>query len=300
MQGAPVVSGKKIFGREKLIGAIMTAGLTALSMPSQAQSNNAIPDFGGLWARTYIYTQTFDPPASGPGPIVQNMRYPGVNANGRPRGTLTEEQRANVIAFTNNWVPDVSSPILQPRTKAALEDIAAREIAGIPRPQSQTQCMPSGMPHILNSTDAVMILQTPTEVLFLYSRDHHVRHVYLNEKHTDNPEPSWWGESIGHYEGDILVVDTIGQTDIPETDRFGTPHSTQIRVVERYRLSDDGSKLEGHFTVEDPIAFTVPWSARADYARDKFGFLEYVCAENPREFWPGVPIVLPTDTTPDF
>lgn len=259
-----------------------------------------MPDFRGLWARTYIYTQTFDPPPSGPGPIVQDLRYPGVNANGVPRGTITEEQRANIIRFTNNWVPDLSNPILQPRTREALGVIAEQELAGVPRPQPQTRCMPSGVPHILNSTDAIMILQTPSEVTFLYSRDHHVRRVYLNQKHSDNPGHSWWGESVGHYEGDTLVVDTIGQTDIPETDRFGTLHSEQIRVVERYRLSDNGEKLEGLFTVEDPIAFTMPWSARADYAVEDYMYLENVCAENPRDFWPGIPIIIPIDNTPDF
>lgn len=278
----------------------MVLSITTLASFAQAQSSSPLPGFGGLWARTYIYTQTFDPAPSGPGPIMQDMRYPGINSGGILRAPLTEEERASVIEFTNNWVPDTSNPILQPQTKAALEEIAESELAGVPHPQSQTRCMASGVPHILNSTDAIMILQTTTEVLFLYSRDHHVRHVYLNQKHSENPEPSWWGESVGHYEGDTLVVDTIGQTDIPETDRFGTPHSEQIRVVERYRLIEDGSKLEGLFMVEDPIAFTMPWSARADYEVEDYMYLENVCAENPREFWPGIPIIIPIDSTPDF
>jgi len=293
-------------GEESLIGrkfsarTILIASVAALASSVQAQGTHPLPDFGGLWRRTYLVDQTFDPPPSGPGPTVQDMRYPGVNIDGVPRGPISEDERENIIRFTNGWVPDISNPILQPRTKAALEDIAERELAGIPRPQPQTRCMPSGVPHILNSTDAVMILQTPTEVLFLYSRDHHVRHVYLNQKHSEDPDPSWWGDSVGHYEGGTLVVDTIGQTDVPETDRFGTPHSEQIHVVERYRLIEDGTKLEGLFTVGDPIAFTMPWSARADYVVDDFMYLENVCAENPRQFWPGIPIIIPTDSTPDF
>ena len=168
------------------------------------------------------------------------------------------------------------------------------------RRSCQDICMPSGVPHILNSGDAIMILQTPTEVMFLYSRDHHVRRVYLNEKHSDDLGHKWWGESVGHYEGDTLVIDTMGQTNIPDTNRFGTPHSHEIRVVERYRISDDGTTLEGHFTVEDPIAFRMPWSARADYVVDDYMYLENVCAESQRQYWPGREITLPTDDTPDF
>jgi hypothetical protein len=289
-----------LIGQKLSARAILIVSVTALASSAQAQRSDPLPDFGGLWARTYLVNQTFDPPPSGAGPIVQDMRYPGVNSSGVPRGPISEEERENIIQFTNNWVPDTSNPILQPQTRMALEEIAEQELAGIPRPQPQTRCMPSGVPHILNSTDAIMILQTPTEVLFLYSRDHHVRHVYLNQKHSEDLGPTWWGESVGHYEGDTLVVDTIGQTDIPETDRYGTPHSEQIHVVERYRLVEDGTKLEGLFTVEDPIAFTIPWSARADYVVDDFMYLENICAENPRDFWPGLPIIIPIEVTPDF
>ncbi len=278
----------------------MALSLVALAHTAQAQSSDPLPDFGGLWRRTYLYDQTFDPAPSGPGPVLQDLRYPGVNATGIPRGAISDEQRENIIELTNGWVPDLSNPILQPHTRAFLAEIGQQELAGIPRPQPQTRCMPSGVPHILNANDAIMILQTPTEVLFLYARDHHIRHVYLNQKHSEDPGPSWWGESVGHYEGDTLVVDTIGQTDIPDTDRFGTPHSEQIHVVERYRLTEGGTKLEGLFTVTDPIAFTMPWSARADYSVGNFMFLETVCAENPRDFWPGIPIIIPIESTPDF
>ena len=279
--------------------ALCVSGI-ALGHSALAQSGDEIPNFSGLWSRTYLVTQTFDPPPSGPGPILQDMRYPGINIGGELRGPITEEERANVIRYINGWVPDTTNPILQPHTKAALDQIAEDELAGIPRPQPQTRCMASGVPHILNSADPIMILQTPDEIVILYSRDHHVRHIYLNRPHPENLEPTWWGSSVGHYEGDTLVVDTIAQTDIPDTDRFGTPHSDRIHVVERYRLNDDKPRLEVLATVEDPIAFTMPWSARADYRVSNNMYLEIVCAENPRDFWPGIPIVIPTDSTPDF
>ncbi|MGY9105066.1 MAG: hypothetical protein ACKVG0_00660, partial [Alphaproteobacteria bacterium] len=116
-----------------------------------------------------------------PSPIVQDPRYPRTNSNGVLRRPIADDERENVIGLTQNWIPDVTNPILQPGTRVALEEIAHQELAGIPHPQPQTQCLPSGVPLILNTARAISILQTPTEVTFLYSRDHHVWHVYLNQ-----------------------------------------------------------------------------------------------------------------------
>jgi hypothetical protein len=90
-------------------------------------------------------------------------------------------------------------------------------------------------------------------------------------------------------------------TDQTEVDRFGTTHSNKMHVVERFRMSNDGSTLELSFTVVDHEAFTVPWSARADYTTTNRLWLETICPENAeRAYWPGRPIYLPTDETPDF
>ena len=97
------------------------------------------------------------------------------------------------------------------------------------------------------------IIQTPKEVvLFLTGR---VRHIWLNVPHSANPKPSWYGESVGHYEGDTLVVDTIGFNDKTFVDSYRTPHTDKLHVVERFRLIDGGNTLEVAFTVEDPGAF---------------------------------------------
>ncbi len=165
----------------------------------------------------------------------------------------------------------------------------------------QTLCMPSGVPHIVNILNNTMIVQTPTEVLFLYERDHQIRHVYLNQPHSDSRGRTWYGDSVGHYEGDTLVVDTIGQNDHTHIDRFATPHSDKIHVVERCRLTADGKKIETLFTVEDEGAFALPWSGRADYVPSNEMWTESVCAENnQREFWPGHELPIAVDNTPDF
>jgi hypothetical protein len=72
-------------------------------------------------------------------------------------------------------------------------------------------------------------------------------------------KPSWYGESVGHYEGDTLVVDTIGLNNKSFVDHFRTPHTEKLRVVERWRLIEGGNKLEVHVTVTDPDTFNQPW-----------------------------------------
>lgn len=271
------------------------------AVPAAAQTADAPPNLSGIWKRTYQVSNLLDPPPSGPGPIIQDPRYPKVDHNGVPRRQIVGAERERVIRFTQSWVPDATSPILQPSTRAALEKIAEQEVAGIPHPEMQTLCKPSGVPHIVNILNSTMILQTPTEVIFLYERDHQVRHVYLNRPHTENPGRTWYGDSVGHYEGDTLVVDTIGLNDKTHIDRFATPHSDKIHVVERYRLSADGKKIETLVTVDDPVAFTIPWSGRADYVRADADWTENVCAENnQREFWPGHSLPIAVDDTPDF
>jgi hypothetical protein len=151
----------------------------------------------------------------------------------------------------------------------------------LPELSAQTICRPAGVPFILSFLRPMQVLQTPKKVVFLYQFDHQSRTVYLDEPHTRNLEPSYYGESVGHYEGDTLVVDTIGMNDKTWTDRFATPHTGRLHVVERYRLIDGGKTLEVFFTIEDPGAFTTKWSAIVKYPRVTVAKIEEeVCAEN--------------------
>jgi putative tryptophan/tyrosine transport system substrate-binding protein len=159
----------------------------------------------------------------------------------------------------------------------------------------------------------VHILQQRDEVTLLYLLYNTVRHVRLNEPHPENLMPSWQGHSVGWYEGDTLVIDTVGikVSPLSTVDPFGTPHSKALHVVERYRLIDgeaaaedqrkhgaifrpipphgrgtidpDTAKkgLQVEFTVDDPNVFTTPWSGRVTYRRLIGYWPEAVCAENP-------------------
>jgi hypothetical protein len=107
-----------------------------------------------------------------------------------------------------------------------------------------------------------------------------IQHIYLNVPHSANVKPSWYGESVGHYEGDTLVVDTIGQNSKTVVDAFRTPHTEKLHVVERWHLIDGGKGLEVNITVDDPDTFNQPWSTYVRHVRGKEAFYEDICAEN--------------------
>jgi hypothetical protein len=166
----------------------------------------------------------------------------------------------------------------------------------------------------------------------LYSDDHEVRRVRMNEPHPAHVMPFWYGDSVGHYEGDTLVVDTVGIKIGPYAmvDWYGTPYTKALHVVERYRLLDydatieaekrgerensrievsgstgfsrdpayKGKGLQLEFTVEDEGAFTMPWSATITYRRPLGEWAEVVCAENPYEL--GRNVAVPTADNLDF
>ena len=111
--------------------------------------------------------------------------------------------------------------------------------------------------------------------------DQEVRHIYLNVPHSGSVKPSWYGESVGHYEGDTLVVDTIGQNTKTVVDAFRTPHTGKLHVVERWHLIDGGKTLEANITMDDPDTFNQPWSTYERHERGtELPIVEDICAEN--------------------
>ena len=119
-----------------------------------------------------------------------------------------------------------------------------------------------------------------TEVRIVRAADSQVRRVYLDVPHSANPKPTWYGESVGHYEGDTLVIDTIGLSTKTFVDAYRTPHTEKLHVIERWRMVDDNKFMEAAFAVEDPDAFYEPWSGMRRYRRVAKQFEEDICAEN--------------------
>jgi hypothetical protein len=273
--------------------AILCLDLVLCSALARAQTG-PVPDFSGEWTRKWVTASTYDAPPSGPGPVMVD---PTQAHHGHRAGV---EGQADLSSTP--WVADYSNPILKSETRQVVKQITEAELAGHPHVEHQTLCLPSGVPEILNLRDDMEMLFSPAgdQITMVYWRDNQVRHVYLNVEHSSEPPKTWYGESVGRYEGDTLVIDTIGLNDKTDTDRFGTPHSDRIHVVERYRLSDDKKSLEVLFTVDDPKFFTTEWSGRADYRRDARPLRELVCAENNLPLAMGNQPAIPTAAKPDF
>jgi len=177
----------------------------------------------------------------------------------------------------------------------------------------------------------MQVLQYQYKITILYAFNNEVRHIRLNQTHPTQVKPSWYGDSVGHYEGETLVIDTVGVKIGPfaMADMYGTPHTQALHVVERYRLiSHEAAKeaqeraakynfrvpepsdfgwstdpdyeshgLELAFTVEDEGALTMPWSATVTYRRPLGEWPEFLCAEG-RDYF--VDSAIPSSKKPDF
>jgi hypothetical protein len=196
-------------------------------------------------------------------------------------------------------IGDISNPNLKPWVREVMKKDNDEVLAGKVQFQSSAACLPSGLPLMFSYPNPLMIIQTPDKVVMVKEQGMEVRHVYLNVPHSKNLKPSWYGESVGHYEGDTLVVDTIGFNDKTFIDVYRTPHTEKLHVVERWRTINDGKDLEVTITVDDPDTFHQPWTTRFRDQRGEDPFLEVACAEN--NFNHGLfDLGMPVAEKPDF
>jgi hypothetical protein len=262
-----------------LAAALLCAG-TAL-----AADNSVVPPFAFMDGGWQAAGADFLQPQSGPGPVRD---VPGHEHGGNNTGAQPTFRDA-----------DLSNPWTRDALKKENEKIAAGGGGFTP----QVSCKPLGVPaFLLHPAQPLYFVQTPKEVVVIWPPNHEVRRIYLTAKHSLNLKPSWMGESIGHYEGnDTLVVDTIGLNDKSYVDNFRTPHTTQLHVVERFRINPDAKGLTVDVTVEDPGAFTMAWHAMQRYRRVQQGpMAESSCAENPTNFLGYDMDPIPTANKPDF
>ena len=143
------------------------------------------------------------------------------------------------------------------------------------------KCSPPGMPYIYLQLFPMQIVQTPKEVIELFEYDHTVRHIFVDgRKHPADLTPSYNGHSIGHWEGDTLVVDTVGLNGKLWLDRVGHPDSDQMHVIERIHRVDDKT-LQVDFTFDDPKSYVKPWTALMRFRlRPDWEIIEDVCEDN--------------------
>ena len=283
--------------------AILTALLGGAALWPVSAAENAIPNFdmdsrvgwiaGVPDSKEPIGDDFLPPPDGGPGPVMSDPAHPYIDN--------TYATRMGIQPTFH--VADLTNPILQPWVREELRKVNTRVLAGEAVYTPKERCWPVGVPTwMLYPVTPVFFLQTPKVVTLIWQEDQMVRHIYMTDKHSPNVKPSWFGESIGHYEnGDTLVVDTIGLNTRTFVDQFRTPHSEKLHVVERYRLIEGGKAIEAIATVEDPGAFTTPWRAMQRYRRVEQGPLtENVCAENNEGFFERAVEPRPTAAKADF
>lgn len=309
----------------------LTTGALSIAMlahPAFAASDLAVPDFSGIWA--HLSFPDVEPPLAGPGPVRNLSRVSGQSC-GQPPCAPMGRSSPNGVSNIYELVGDYMNPILRPEAAEIVKKHGEMSKAGITYPTPNNQCWPGGVPFVFWNL-GMQMLQQKDEVTILYSDDSEVRHVHMNVQHPAMMTPSWYGDSVGHYEGDTLVIDTVGIKVGPfaMVDMYGTPHTEALHVVERYRLldyqtakeaevrgekenfrlqvvdsglarnpDDMGQGLQLEFTVEDPGVFTTPWSAAIIYRRPLGNWPSMICADSTHEYF-GRSINPPHADKPDF
>ena len=193
-------------------------------------------------------------------------------------------------------IPDLSNPNIKQWAKDVMKKAVEELDRGKLQFNASASCLPTGVPNFLQDGGPYLIVQAPDKVVMIDEAGPVVRHIYLNVPHSKNPKPSWMGESVGRYEGDALVVDTIGMNDKTLLDRFGTPHSDKVHVIERWRLVENRRSLRVDVTVEDPDTFYRPWMTYQVYQRGERPLEVEVCPENNLQF----DFHMPVAQKPDF
>jgi hypothetical protein len=241
--------------------ALYVAGASAQE-PDRSRSSVSVagqPDFSGTWER---YTPPRDPNA----PPSRATRGAGGGLGPTFGGT---------------------PPPLRPELMAAYEaDLRMRQEAerrGEPIPSANAQCIPEGMPAMMIALFPMEVLQTRGQLTIVQESFSQIRRIYIGEEPPaiEDAEPTFFGHSGAKWEGDTLVVETVG---IKENVRYrNAPHSAEMRIVERMRMLD-ANRFENQITISDPEYLTEPWSWTWTYQRKPgYKMYEYVCEDN-REF----------------
>jgi hypothetical protein len=275
-------------------------------------TDNSNHDFAGMWARNSF---NFEPIPGQPAPLVNLKRIGDGTGDG------------------GQIVGDYNNPILKAQAAEIVRKKGEISKSGKPYPDPSNSCAPYAPPFTYAMELGVQIVPAKDHVTMLYSQDDQIRRVRLNSAHPRNLKPSAMGDSVGHFEGDTLVVDTIGVKPAPYAmiDRFGVPVTNALHIVERYRLIDGAAAkqaqdvyerregrvggvpgamaidpdinlkgLQIQITVEDPTMFTTTWSANATYRRGRGPWLEQICAEDSFNYAENKPAEIPKADKPDF
>jgi hypothetical protein len=245
-------------------GAVLSSMVCAGIAVAPAQQ--APPIFSGSNVGWVSVGGEWTPLPGSPSPVGQDPGYKYVpnNVGGQPTFRMADINNPNLTQFAKDEL------------KKANDDV----LAGKPMWSRSARCWASGVPAFwLIPVQPMFFVQTPRQVTILAQHDNDVRRIYLDVQHSENPKPSWYGESVGHYDGDALVVDTIGLNDKTFIDNFRTPHSEKLHVVERYHLTEGGKFLDIEVVIDDPAVFLKPLHVTKRSRRVEASLAEWRCVD---------------------
>jgi hypothetical protein len=266
------------------LAAGLIAGLVCAGAAALAQSP---PDFSGANLGWIAVGTEWTAVPGGPQPVKQDPahRYVPNNTGGQPTFRIADLNNPNLTQFAKDSLKKTNEEVL----------------AGKPMWSRSARCWATGVPgFILTPAQPLFFVQTAQQVRMLHQHDNDVRRIFMNVPHSANVKPSWYGESVGRYEGDTLVIDTIGLNDKTFVDNFRTPHSEKLHVVERYRLVEGGRFLQTEVLIEDPAVFIEPLKVTKRSRRVEQSLVEWRCAAGEINYFGYDADPVPTATTPDF
>lgn len=154
---------------------------------------------------------------------------------------------------------------------------------GRPVASAHLMCRPTGVQGMTAPKEGILIMQASDRIAVIAQKDREVRRIYIGGSHPQNLGLTYTGNSVGRWDGNTLVVDTIGYNDKGQLDEVGSPQSTQLHVVERITKSADDKILTDEVTITDPVNYTQPFTVKRVFRRSPGArILDFDCADNPR------------------
>src|SRR5215813_6097240 len=270
--------------RFEIVASVLIATTFAVTAPAQQNISKAptaadwaglakLPDFNGVWERAGVGgggNAAFGTAPAAP----RGNQPPGGNRGAAPQRGARGDGGGGAAAGGRGGAPSFTPQY------EAMRAAAARQ----PQPEdnSTANCLPPGMPGIMTQPYPMEFLMTPGKVTIVIEAYTEVRHIYTDGRPLpQDPDPNFFGTSVGHWEGDTLVVETVGFNDHVEIAR-GVPHSEKMKITERFRLTDPDT-MAMETTITDPVVLTEPYTNNGILKRHRnWTISEYICEENNR------------------
>lgn len=199
------------------------------------------------------------------------------------RSVVRDRERSGGPRRRVVWPIDRKEPPFTEQGRKLFEERWGAILSGDPLPDPPSMCLPHGTPRIMIAPYPVQVFQSTDAIAFTFEVNHNFRVIHMDEPLPEDPDPTFMGHSVGRWEGDTLVIETIGLNGVGWIDEVGTPTSPTTRVTERLRKIEGGKEMELLITVADPALYREPWTAREIWDwRPDIRLMEYVCGENNR------------------